>query len=138
MSHNNSPSGARRFGYFLAIIINAAMIYAANNLLKWNIPFLTQSFQECLWAINLSLSISMFINFTFLFFDRKWFRSFMQALSNIFAAISVYTFRQIFPLDLTENLAGIVNFALVILIGLLLLSVLIEFVNAIRNYQRER
>lgn len=114
------------------------MIYAANNLLKWNIPFLTQSFQECLWAINLSLSISMFINFTFLFFDRKWFRSFMQALSNIFAAISVYTFRQIFPLDLTENLAGIVNFALVILIGLLLLSVLIEFVNAIRNYQRER
>jgi len=136
MNQNTQPTGARRFGYFIAIIVNAAMIYAANNLLNWNVPFLNESFQQTYWAINLSLGVSMFINFTFLFFDPTWYKNLMQAIANIFSAVSVFVFRSVFPLDLPENLAGVVNIALIALFGLLLLTVVIELVNAIRNYQR--
>ena len=136
MNQNTQPTGARRFGYFIAIIVNAAMIYAANNLLNWNVPFLNESFQQTCWAINLSLGVSMFINFTFLFFDPTWYKNLMQAIANIFSAVSVFVFRSVFPLDLPENLAGVLNIALIALFGLLLLTVVIELVNAIRNYQR--
>jgi len=135
MDQNTQPTGARRFSYFIAIIVNAVMLYAANNLLNWNVPFLNASFQQTLWAINLSLGVSMFMNFTFLFFDPTWYRNIMQAIANIFSAVSVFVFRSVFPLDLPENLAGVVNIALIALFGLLLLTVVIELVNAIRNYR---
>jgi len=136
MQQNTQPTGARRFGYFIAIIVNAVMIYVANNLLNWNLPFLTESFQQTLWAINLSLGVSMFINFTFLFFDPTWFKNLMQAIANIFSAVSVFVFRSVFPLELPENIASVVNIALMVLFGLILLTVIIELVNAIRNYRR--
>lgn len=135
MNQNTQPTGARRFGYFIAIIVNAVMLYAANNLLNWNVQFLNASFQQTLWAINLSLGVSMFMNFTFLFFDPTWYRNIMQAIANIFSAVSVFVFRSVFPLDLPENLAGVVNIALITLFSLLLLTVVIELVNAIRNYR---
>lgn len=127
---------ARRFGYFIAIIVNAIMIYVANNLMNWNIPFLNEGYQQALWAINLSLGVSIFINFTFLFFDPAWYRNLMQAIANIFSAVSVFVFRSVFPIDVPENVASVVNIALMALFGLLLLTVVIELANAIRNYRR--
>lgn len=139
MSHNQGPSGARRFGYFLAILINTAMIYAANHLLDWDwVPFINEDFVLCLWAINLSLGASIFINFVFMFFDRKWFRSLMQAFSNVFAFLSGYIFLQVFPLDLSESLASAARLGIMIILGLIALGTLVELINAVRLYNREQ
>jgi len=137
MSQDHLPTGAKRFGYFVSIIVNAALIYVVNNLLNWNIPFLTEHFSECLFWANLSLGVSMFINFIFMFFDRKWFHNLMQAIGNVFSFISAYVFWRVFPLDLPGNMKEAVNVALIILLVLVLLSILVELVNAIRNYNRE-
>ena len=137
---NNQPtsSGARRFGYFVSILVNIAMIYIANNLLNWGwLPFLTEDFVLCLWAFNLSFGANIFINFVFMFFDRRWFRNLMQAIVNVFGFISVYIFRQVFPLDLSSGLSGAVNVGLIVIMGLIVLSSFIELVSAVGSYNRD-
>ena len=136
MSGQQSISGIRRFGYLVAIAVNFLLIFAAQNLLSWNFPYLTSRFNDCLWAVNLSLSSSIFINFIFLFFDAKWFRHLMQSITNIFALISVYVFYRVFPLNLPETTAKSVNLALVVLIVILALSILAELANAINSYSK--
>ena len=135
MAETKIPSWARRFGYFVSIVINFLMMYAANNLHNWNVPFLTERFSECLWAVNLSLGVSIFIHFIFMVFDRKWFRSFMQAIANVFSLISVYVFREVFPLELSESMERMVNLGLVILLILILLSIVVELFNSIKFYR---
>ena len=135
MAETKIPSWARRFGYFVSIVINFLMMYAANNLHNWNVPFLTERFSECLWAVNLSLGVSIFIHFIFMVFDRKWFRSFMQAIANVFSLISVYVFREVFPLELSESMERMVNLGLVIILLLILLSIFVELFNSIKFYR---
>ena len=135
MAETNMPSGLRRFGYFISIMTNFIMMYAVNNLLSWNAPYLTERFSECLWAINLSLGVSIFIHFVFMVFDRKWFRSFMKSLANVFSFISVVVFRQVFPLNLSDNMARTANLGLVILLILLILSIFVELINSIKFYR---
>jgi len=137
MAEVKMPSGARRFGYFISIAINFMVMYAANNLHKWNTPYLTNRYSEVLWAINLSLSAAIFVHFIFILFDRKWFRSLMKSLTNIFSFISVYVFRQVFPLDLSESMAKTANLGLMILILLIPLSTLIELINSIKFYRNK-
>lgn len=135
MADTQMPSGIRRFGYLISIVINFIMMYAANNLISWNTPYLTGRFSECLWAINLSLSAVIFAHFIFMVFDPKWFRSFMKSLTNVFSLISVYVFRQVFPLDLSESMMRTANLGLVILLLLLLLSIFVELINSIKFYR---
>lgn len=137
MSTIEMPSGARRFGTLVTIAVNFALIYVANNLLSWNVPFLTERFSECLWVINLSLSVTIFINFIFLMFDRRWFRSLMEALSSVFSFISGYVFYRVFPLNLSAGMERWANLVLVIILVLILLSILVELLNAIKFYRRQ-
>jgi hypothetical protein len=136
MSQNKMPSSARQFGYVVSIIVNIALLYIANNFLNWNIPFLTKDFTQCLWAVNLSLGVTIFINFIFIFFDRKWFTNLMQAFGNVFAFISGFIFWRVFPLNLSISMSRIVNFALIIALGAIVLSTMIELIGAVRNYNR--
>jgi hypothetical protein len=136
MSENKMSSSARQFGYIISILVNILLIYIANNILNWNISLITKDFAKCLWAINLSLGVTIFINFIFIFFDRKWFKNLMQAFGNVFAFISGFVFWRVFPLNLTESMARLVNFALIISLGAIVLSTMIELLGAIRNYNR--
>jgi len=137
MSDRDMPSGAKKFGYFVTILINIAMVYVANNLLNWNIPVLTDAFNDCLWAINLSFAVTIFINFIFMVFDRKWFHSLMEAFSSVFSFVSGYVFWQVFPLDLTETWAHWVNVGLIILLILILISILSQILNAGKYYRHD-
>jgi hypothetical protein len=135
MTETKVPSGIRQFGYLISIVINFIIMYAANNLTSWNTPYLTDRFSECLWAINLSLSAVIFAHLIFMVFDPKWFRSFMKSLTNVFSFISVYVFRQVFPLDLSDSMMRTANLGLVILLLLLLLSIFLELINSIKFYK---
>lgn len=137
MSTNDMPSAGTRFGYIVSILINFALIYVANNLLVWNVPYLTNDFMKCLWAIDLSLAATIFTNFIFLFFDRKWFHSLMEAFAGIFSLVSAYIFWQVFPLDLSTTWAYWVNIGLIVLLIILVLSILSQTMNAVKYYRRD-
>ena len=137
MQKTTTPTSGRRFGYTISILVNFFMIYVANNLLGWNVPFLTERFNECLWAITLSISVSIFIQFIHLFYDPKWFRRLMQAVANVFSLYSTYVFWRVFPLDLAENIARVVNLAIIIIMVLTALSIFIELGGAVRHYTKK-
>lgn len=137
MSNRRAPSGVRRFGYFMAILVNAAMMYVANHLLDWNVPFLTEDFSQCLWAINMSFGATIFINCIFMVFDRRWFRSLMESINSVFSLISGYIFYRIFPLDLPAGMERWANMGLVILLVIILISILAQLLNAVKYYRHD-
>jgi hypothetical protein len=91
---------ARRFGYAVAIGVNAALLYVANNLLEWDVvPFLTADFDRVLPIVNVSLVASIVVNAMFLSYDADWFKSLCQAvLAAISLAVIARTFA-VFPFD---------------------------------------
>ena len=89
----------RQAGYVAAVIVNIVLWYAANNLLRWKVPFITEGFADVLWAINLSLAPSIVGNALFLAFDPRWFRRAVQIVLNLFGLLSAYVLYRVFPFD---------------------------------------
>jgi len=136
-SERTTPSGSRRFGYFLSILINGAIYYLINYVPIWNyIPFLNEGYRDVLWIANISLGVTVFMYATFMVFDPRWYRSLMQAVNNLFSFYSIEIFRQVFPLDLADSSAHWVNIGLLILMGIMLLSTISEIAAAVRHYRR--
>lgn len=130
-------TAGKKFGYFVTMIVIAALIYAFEHVLEWNIPYLLPSFEGCLWAIRLSLSVTIFINFIYIFFDVDWFHHLMQGIENVFSWISVYFIYSIFPFEFP---AGIwnqgVKIALIVILVVIPIGALVELVQFFRKLNR--
>lgn len=128
----------KKFGYFITMIFNAALIYASEHLLEWNIPFLLPSFEGCLWAIRLSLSVSIFINFVYIFFDTVWFHHLMQVVENVFSWISIYFIYSIFPFEFPAEIWNQgVKIVLIIVLVAIPIGTLVELIQFFRKLNRE-
>lgn len=90
----------KRFGYSVAIAVNLALMFAANNFLEWGWPsFLTDDFELLLPLVNLSLTASIVANVIYLWFDPAWFKSVCQiVLGAIGLLVTIRTY-QVFPFD---------------------------------------
>ena len=120
-------------GYIVAIIINVIMLWIANNLLAWNVPFLTRDFVAVLGVLNLSISATIVANILWFFYDPPWFRHLLQIILNILSMAVIYTFYVVFPLSLTSEVLRIA-IKIILIIGLvgLVIATIIEFVRLIR------
>lgn len=49
MNHQVIPRTGRVFGYLVASVVNLIGWVIVNNLLNWNVPFVTDRLIECLW-----------------------------------------------------------------------------------------
>jgi len=94
------PLVARRAGYTMAIVVNLALIFVANNLLAWDVlPFLTGEFTTVLWLIDISLLATIAVNLAHLWYDPAWFKSVCQiGLGSISMLVAIRMF-QVFPFD---------------------------------------
>ncbi len=93
-------SASRRFGYFVSVLINVAMLIVVNNLVTWDIlPFLTGDFDRVVPIITVSLGAAILANLAYIAYDAGWFRSLTQIgllLISLAATIRLY---QVFPFD---------------------------------------
>jgi hypothetical protein len=89
----------RRFGYLVAMIVNAVVLTIAHTVLDWGIPFLTPSFRDVLWAIDLSVGATIIANALFIVYDSAWFRHASQIVLDALALVTVYTLYRVFPFD---------------------------------------
>lgn len=120
---------ATRFGYMVAIIVNAAMLVVANNILDWGwLPFLTDDFGRLLWIIDFSLLASIVVNAIYLGYDPAWFKSACQiGLGGISLAVAIRMF-QVFPFDFSgyqfnwEPLTRFVIFLAIVGTGIAIVS----------------
>jgi len=100
----NQP--AKTGHYIVAIVVNSALLYVFNNLLSWNLPYLTQDFAKVLPILNLSLYVKIASNFLFMFIDSEIFRQFIRIIFDCFGLAVVYTMLTVFPLDLSSLSQG--------------------------------
>jgi len=136
MPEITSPTGSRRFGYMLSILINGGIYYVINYLPIWNyIPFLNENYKNVLWVANISIGVTVFMYATFLVFNPRWYRSLMQAMTNLFSIYSIEIFRRVFPLDLSDSAAHWVNIGLLILMAIMVLSSVSEIAAAVKQYR---
>jgi len=84
-------------GYVGALIANAVLLFVFNNLLAWNVPFLTESYGNCLWAIDVSLGAVIIANFVFIFFDRDWFKHLLMVFTSAASFMAIFVIHRIFP-----------------------------------------
>ncbi|NNC40988.1 MAG: hypothetical protein HKN95_09885 [Acidimicrobiia bacterium] len=100
-ARKRKPSAAvRRFGYLIAIALNAAFLVLVNNLLEWDLsPWLTDDFELALPLISAALIATIVVTAIYMFFDARWFKSLTQiGLAGISLAATLRLYR-VFPFD---------------------------------------
>lgn len=89
-------------GYVGALVANGVLLFVFNNLLGWSVPFLTESYRNCLWAIDISLGAVIIANFVFIFFDRDWFKHLLQVFTSAASFMAIYVIHAVFPFEFTR------------------------------------
>jgi len=132
-------SEGKRFGYFVTMVVNAALIYVFNHLLEWNAPYLLPTFEGCLWAIQLSLSVTIFINFIYIFYDASWFKHLMKVIENVFSWVSTYFIYTIFPFELPAEIwMQITRVAFFVALVIIPVGTLVELIQFLTKVSRPK
>jgi hypothetical protein len=122
----------KKSDYVFSVIANLVLLYIANNLLSWNLSFVTPTYTQVLWAINLSIVVSIIVNILLVAYDSPWFRHSMKALMNIFALFATYIFYIIFPLSFSQtNTVLAVKIFLILLMVILVITVVYEILKVL-------
>ncbi|HET7846185.1 MAG TPA: hypothetical protein VFL72_01755 [Acidimicrobiia bacterium] len=126
-----------RFGYVVAIVINAVMLVVVNNILEWGwAPFLTDDFAELVWILDLSFLGTIVVNAIYLGYDPPWFKSASQiVLSFISMAVAIRTF-QVFPFDFSGyqfNWEPLARFVIVLTMVAVGISIVVETAKLVRS-----
>ena len=106
-----------RSGFIAAIIINVIIWFIVNNIVNWNLSFISPTFVEVLGILNLLIISTIIINFIFLFYQPTWFRNMLHVVTDILSIIVLYTFLKVFPFILNDFLALVV--VILIVLGIL-------------------
>lgn len=132
--------GTKRFGYTVAIIVNAVLLVVVNNLLEWDLlSFLTEDFELLLPLISISLAASIVANAIYLWYDAPWFKSVSQiVLGAIGLAVTIRTY-QVFPFDFSAysfNWSALTRVVLVIAMIGISVGIIAELAKLARNAER--
>lgn len=111
--------------FIIAIIVNIIFLYIFNNLLNWHIDFITNSFQDVLWIINLTLGFTIIINVFYLFYHPKWLRDSLQIIINILGFLVVYVLYILYPFKFSQLFItyGLKLVLILIMIGIIAATV---------------
>jgi hypothetical protein len=135
ISHSSTT---RKIGYVVSIIIMFVILYLIRNWDRWNLYFLTNDFSKCLFYIELSIYVTIAANVIFIFYDNRWFKHLMQAVTNVFGALSLIMIYVIFPISLeNETWLKWIHIGLLIAAGLTAIAIIVDLVKGIRYLVRE-
>ena len=99
--------GARRFGYVVAVLVNAAMLYAVNRWPGWEVlPFLTADLVLVLGLVNASIVVNLAANLVYLVRDPRWLRALGDLLTTAVGLVALVRMWQVFPFDFSGDWAG--------------------------------
>lgn len=118
--------------FIAVIVVNLIFLYIVNNLLSWNLSFITSSFQDVLWIFNLSISATIVGNVLFLIYHPTWFRSIIQIILNILGFLVVYYLYTVFPFVFSNGLVTFsLKFALIVAMVVMVIVTIVEVVKLI-------
>lgn len=97
-------AGARRFGYVVSLLVNAAMLIAINSWPGWEaLPFLTDDTPAVLGIVNASLIVSMAANLLYVAYDPRWFKALGDVVTTAVGLAAVIRLWQVFPFSFDDE-----------------------------------
>ena len=127
---SRSGRAARRFGYLVAIGVNAVLLYVVNHLVEWEWPsFLTADFDLVVGIMSFSIIVSIVANVLYFAFDPPWFKSLGQIVENVVGFVVGVRVWQVFPFDFSSwstDWSWLIRVALIVGLAGLAISTVVE------------
>lgn len=124
--------GVRRFGYAVAAVVNAVLLYLVNASPGWeDVPFLTNATTLVLGAVNASIAAGLVANLVYLIADPPRLRALGDAVTTAVGLYAMVRIWQVFPVDVTDGWATVLRVLLVVGIagsGIAIVSALVRLV----------
>ena len=127
---------ARGSGYIGSIVVNALLLYAVGHLGEWQIGWITPAWSDVMWALSLSLEVSIAANALFLVYDHDWFRYPLLAACSLVALQAAYVLYVVFPFDFGIAWNDIARLGLLALILAIAIGTLVTVVLAVLHLAR--
>jgi hypothetical protein len=110
----------RRFGYAIAVAVNAALVWVVLNIQDWDVlPFLTDRFPEVVPWVVLSLAVSILANLVYQFDDSPPVRAFGDLVTSLIGAWVAYRVVAVFPFEFTgEGFDGSILIRVLLVLGI--------------------
>jgi hypothetical protein len=129
------PVAARRFGFGVAAVVNAAIWYVINVWPGWQqVPFLTEETTLVLWLVNISLIAGVVVNVVFAAYDSPWAKSLGDLITTSIGLVVLVRVWQVFPFDFSgysTNWAVLARFVLVVAIAGSIIGVIVQFASLV-------
>lgn len=126
-----SPAG-RKTGYGAIIFFSIVTLYVINNLLNWDVPFLTEAFVANLSIFNILLIVLIITNTTLLFYEPEWFRSATELVTDVLSFIAVYSLYSVFPFSASTTVETIIRVIIILVLIGIIIGTIYETVKFIR------
>jgi hypothetical protein len=98
------PQAVRRFGYFVAVVFNAAGLFVINAWPGWDaLPFLTDDTSQILGIVNLTLSASLAFSLVDLFGDPPWLVALGGLTTSALGLVATVRIWRVFPFDFGDS-----------------------------------
>jgi len=99
-SDRSRSAAARRVGYVVAVLIDAAMLYAINVRPGWEVvPFLTEDTPAVLGWVNASIVVGLVANLVYLVRDPRWLKALGDIATTAVGLVALLRIWQVFPFD---------------------------------------
>jgi hypothetical protein len=90
---------SRTSGYLVSVVIDVILLYAAQHLLQWDVPWITPEWSDVVSAVSLSLAVSIVANALLLAYDEQWFHRLVDFVATGAALVAGYWIYLAFPFD---------------------------------------
>ncbi len=95
---------SRRFGYAVAVVVNAAMLYAVNRWPGWQqVPFLTGETRKVIDLVNASIIVSLVANVVYLVRDPRWLKALGDLVTTSVGLVVLVRIWRVFPFDFGDG-----------------------------------
>lgn len=97
----------RRVGYAIAVVVNAAVLFAANEWPGWQqIPFLTADTDQVMAWVNASIVTNLVVNLVYLATDPPRLRAIGDVVTTTVGVAAMVRIWQVFPFDVASDSSG--------------------------------
>ena len=125
----------RMTDYIFAVIFNIAFLVVVNKVPDWNIPVITDSFPDVLWALNTSIAVSLAGNLILIFFHPRFLHHLLTAVFSVFGILATSVLLSVFPFEFAELVGEWLNILvrIVLIVGIVgsAIGVVVNVVKAV-------
>jgi hypothetical protein len=103
-AHARPGAASRRFGYLVAAVVNALLLYLVNRRPGWEaVPFLTSDTTQVLGIVNASIAAGLVANLVYVLWDPVWLKALGDLATTSIGVLAMVRIWQVWPVDLSGS-----------------------------------